>query len=63
MLKLIFIILERGMTLYKDLLFFLEKMGFKMLSHGYYVGHHGNAIFVRSDLFDEIVKKIEYQPF
>lgn len=50
---------RKDMTLYEDLGSFLEKNGFKLLSHGYYKGYQGNAIFVRADLFDEIVQKIE----
>jgi FkbM family methyltransferase len=49
---------RKGMTLYHDLHGFLESKGFCLLSHGYYKGYQGNAIFVRSDLFDEIVNKI-----
>jgi FkbM family methyltransferase len=49
---------RQGMTQYKDLRRFLEKNGFRLLSHGYYKGYQGNAIFVRADLFDEIVQKI-----
>jgi len=49
---------RKGMTLYKDLRNFLEKKGFKLLAHGYYKGYQGNAIFVREDLFNEIVQKI-----
>lgn len=52
---------RKGMTLYKDLRVFLEKNGFKLLSHGYYKGYQGNAVFVRASLFDEIVQKIELQ--
>jgi FkbM family methyltransferase len=53
---------RQGMTLYKDLLAFLEKNGFRLLAHGYYKGYQGNAIFVRADLFDKIVQSIESQP-
>jgi hypothetical protein len=49
---------RKGMTLYEDLRFFLENNGFQLLSHGYYKGYQGNAIFVRKDMFDEIVQKI-----
>jgi hypothetical protein len=50
---------RKGMTLYKDLRDFLKKSGFRLLAHGYYAGLQGNAIFVRANLFDEIVRKIE----
>lgn len=53
---------REGMTLYKDLRAFLEKNGFRLLSHGYYKGYQGDAVFVRADLFDEIVQRIESQP-
>ncbi len=46
------------MTLYKDLQIFLEKSGFRLLSHVYYKGYQGNAIFVRAELFDVIIQKI-----
>lgn len=52
---------RKGMTLYKDLRAFLEKNGFRLLSHGYYKGYQGNAIFVRADLFNKIVQKIASQ--
>lgn len=52
---------RKDMTLYQDIRFFLERNGFRLLSHGYYKGYQGNAIFVRGDLFDEIVQKIELQ--
>jgi FkbM family methyltransferase len=53
---------REGMTQYQDLRAFLEKTGFRLLSHGYYKGYQGNAIFVRANLFDEIVQRIESQP-
>ena len=49
---------REGMTLYDDLRAFLESRGFMLLSHGYYKGVQGNAIFVREDLFGQIVQKI-----
>jgi len=52
---------RQGMTLYEDLRAFLEGNGFRLLAHGYYKGYQGNAVFVRGDLFDKIVKKIESQ--
>jgi len=50
---------RKGMTMYPALRSFLEKKGFRMLSHGYYKGFQGNAIFVRNDLFDQVVKEIK----
>lgn len=53
---------RQGMTQYQDLRRFLEENGFQLLSHGYYKGYQGNAIFVRADLFDTIVQKISSNP-
>lgn len=50
---------RKGMTQFSELKEFLEKNGFLLLSHGFYVGLQGNAIFVKTQLFDEIVRKIE----
>lgn len=49
---------RKGMTQFKSLKKFLEKNGFKLLSHGYHTGLQGNAIFVRKEMFQEIVDKI-----
>jgi len=49
---------RKGMTQYGELRKFLEKNGFQLLSHGYFRGCQGNAIFVRNNLFNEIVQKI-----
>lgn len=49
---------REGMTQYADLKEFLEKNEFRLLAHSYHQGLQGNAIFVRSTLFDQIVKKI-----
>jgi FkbM family methyltransferase len=49
---------RKGMTQYNDLRTFLEKNGFRLLSHGYLTGCQGNAIFVRADIFEIIVQKI-----
>lgn len=53
---------REGMTQYAQLRTFLENNGFQLLSHGYYKGYQGNAIFVRKDLFNEIVYKITSNP-
>lgn len=49
---------RQGMTQYAELRAFLEDSGFKLLSHGYYLGYQGNAVFVKEELFDEVVQKI-----
>jgi len=49
---------REGMTQYRDLKTFLEKHGFKLLAHGYYERLQGNAVFVREDLYNEIVAKL-----
>ncbi len=49
---------RKDMTLYMDLRTFLEKNGFRLLSHGYLKGCQGNAIFVRENLFYEMIQKI-----
>lgn len=54
---------RKGMTQYKTLYKFLKKKGFRLLSHGYQAGCQGNAVFVRADLYHEIVRKIESQGF
>lgn len=41
---------RKGMTQYSDLRSFLENNGFQLLSHWYYEGLQGNAIFVKSEL-------------
>jgi hypothetical protein len=60
-----FHIFRKGTTQYGALRKFLEKQGFRLLAHGYLAledkGYQGNAIFVRSDLFDAMVQKIAAQ--
>lgn len=46
-----------GMTRYADLKAFLEQSGFKLLSHWYTDGLQGDAIFVRSDLYNLAFQK------
>jgi FkbM family methyltransferase len=41
-----------GMTQFTDLKTHLENSGFKMLSHWYYEGLQGDAIFVKRELFE-----------
>jgi len=42
---------RKGMTSYENLKKFLEKSGFKLLSHWYWVNFQGNAIFVKKELY------------
>lgn len=48
---------RKGMTQFSSLKSFLEKSGFKMLSHWYAQGFQGDAIFVKRELFDLAFKK------
>lgn len=50
---------RKGMTQYQELRRFLKRQGFRLLAHGYNKGYQGNAIFVRSNQFKSIVKKIQ----
>ncbi len=43
---------RKGMTQYNALKEFLEKSGFKLLSHWYSEGFQGDAIFVKKEIFD-----------
>jgi hypothetical protein len=40
---------RKGMTKYKELRSFLEASGFTMLSHWYFEGLQGNAIFIKKE--------------
>lgn len=48
-------------TQYSDLNIILVKAGFIMLSHWYYEGLQGNAIFVKKELFDKLVPNLQKQ--
>ncbi|MBI5345787.1 MAG: FkbM family methyltransferase [Chlamydiae bacterium] len=44
---------RKGMAQYADLKTFLEKSGFKLLSHWYKENFQGEAIFVKKEIFDD----------
>lgn len=46
-----------GTTQFDDLKTFIEASGFKLLSHWYRQGRQGDAIFVKKEIFDEIVRE------
>ena len=45
-----FLEFRKGMTQFSELRSFLESSGFKMISHWYYQGFQGDAIFVKEEL-------------
>ncbi|MBN1915083.1 MAG: FkbM family methyltransferase [Parachlamydiales bacterium] len=47
---------REGMTQYRELKQFLERSGFKLLSHWYTEGLQGDAIFVRQEIFPKGIK-------
>lgn len=47
---------------YANLRLFLEMNGFNLLSHWYWEGGKGNAIFVKKELFDGAMKTLNYAP-
>ncbi len=49
---------RKGMTLYPKLKAFLEKSGFRLLSHWYRKNLQGDAIFVREERFQELVDRV-----
>ncbi|MBI5345790.1 MAG: FkbM family methyltransferase [Chlamydiae bacterium] len=51
--------LRKGMPQYADLKAFLEKAGFKLLSHWYEENFQGNAIFVKKEIFDAKINEIK----
>jgi 2-O-methyltransferase len=52
-----FLEFRKGMTQFKDLKRFLEESGFRMLSHWYFEGLQGDAIFVKREIFNLGFKK------
>lgn len=53
---------KENTSLYKDLVCFLRKHQFHLLSHWYWEGEKGNAIFIRKDIFDVAMKSFNFTP-
>lgn len=47
---------------YKELSDFLKNAGFTLLSHWYWEGKSGHAIFLRNDVFDAAMRSLNYSP-
>lgn len=47
---------------YNTLRQFLESSGFVLLSHWYWEGNNGNAIFLRKDIYEASMRSLNYSP-
>lgn len=47
---------------FSNVRFFLESSGFALLSHWYWEGEKGNAIFLKKEVFDAAMRTLNYSP-
>src|SRR5579872_6658983 len=54
--------LQENRNAYRHLKYSLELLGFKLLSHWYYEGQKGHAIFLKQEQFDASMRTLNYSP-